>query len=313
MTFSFNFFLYNPKNVFNVFLAPHNSECSLTFVFFLLFHFTIARIHHAVRFLIFSLIIDKTLAPVPTFGVTLDCTYRMSTIPWPVVGAIYECYIDGELFITHPKMPIVEATGEHLSWKSDDKVVGFYARSAEVHYFPGDLAKFFPNLRLIAIAMSNLREVRQRHLVPFDQIRYLSLFDNKVEVIEKHLFAYNLMLEAIDLRENRITKISVGVFDYLVNLNLLYMSDAFNGSCVSFDANVRDEVVWLINEIKEECNERAIMRASVFEKGGNKLANLTVGGGLNGTMVEGKGARIGRGLTVALVWGVFVSIFVKFI
>ncbi|KAG5667598.1 hypothetical protein PVAND_015574 [Polypedilum vanderplanki] len=244
------------------------------------------------RFLIFTLAIDKTITSSQSFGITLDCTYRMSRIPWPIVGAIYECYIESDLFITHSKMPIKEATGDHLSWKNEEKVIGFYVRSAEVIYFPNNLEKIFPNLRLIAIAMSHLREIKQRHLMPFDQLQYLSLFDNDVEVIEKHLFAHNLLLEAIDLRENRILKIHVNVFDYLINLHLLYLSDAFNSSCVSFDANVREEVVRLINELKEECNERAIMRVSIYEKSGNKLANLTIVGGEDSTMVPASGSRL---------------------
>lgn len=167
-------------------------------------------------------------------------------------------------------MPVKDAAGEHKPWKNDEKVVGFYARSAEVHYFPNGLEKIFPNLRLIAIAMSKLREIRQSNLMPFDQLQFLCLFDNKIETIDKHLFAYNLMLEAIDLRENRIVKINLNVFDYLINLRILHMSDAFNGSCVSSDANDRDAVVRLIKEIKEECSERAIWRLIQSEKGAAK-------------------------------------------
>lgn len=163
-------------------------------------------------------------------------------------------------------MPITDASGEHRNWKNNEKVVGFYARSAVVLYFPNGLDKIFPNLRLIAIAMSGLREIRQRHMMAFDQLQYLCLFDNEIEVIEKHLFAYNLMLEAIDLRENRITKINVNVFDYLINLRILYLSDAFNSSCVTSDANNRTSVVQLINELKEECNDRAITRINLGEK-----------------------------------------------
>lgn len=169
-------------------------------------------------------------------------------------------------------MPISDAVGEHKSMKNDEKVVGFYARSADVHYFPNGLEKIFPNLRLIAIAMSNLREVRQQNLIPFDQLQYLCLFDNEIETIERHLFAYNLMLEAIDLRENRIVRINVNVFDYLINLRILYLSDAFNGSCVSEDAADRESVVKLINEVKNECHERAIFRSQHSEKSAIKGA-----------------------------------------
>lgn len=194
----------------------------------------------------------------------------MSNIPWPILGKIYECYIESDLFITHAKMPIKDAVGEHQSWKNAEKVVGFYARSSEVHYFPNGLEKIFPNLRLISIAMSKLREVRQHNLIPFDQLQYLCLFDNEIESIEKHLFAYNLMLEAIDLRENRIVRINTNVFDYLINLRILYLSDAFNSSCVSSDANDRLAVVKLINEIKEDCHDRAIWRLLHTEKGAAK-------------------------------------------
>lgn len=205
----------------------------------------------------------------------------MSSIPWPILGAIYECYIENDLFITHQKMPITDAIGDHLSWRNDEKVVGFYARSTEVTYFPNNLERIFPNLRLIAIAMSGLRQVRQINMMNFDQLQYLCLFDNEIETIEKHLFAYNLMLEAIDLRENRITKIYINVFDYLINLRMLYMSDAFNTSCVSYDASDRNAVVNLINEIKENCNEWSIMRAAVYERSGNKQGiyqNFTISG-----------------------------------
>jgi hypothetical protein len=124
--------------------------------------------------------------------------------------------------------------------------------------------------------MSNLREVRQQNLIPFDQLQYLCLFDNEIETIEKHLFAYNLMLEAIDLRENRIIRINVNVFDYLMNLRILYLSDAFNGSCVSEDAADRTGVVRLIKELKNECNDRSIYRLSNSEKSAVKSVFLNV-------------------------------------
>lgn len=213
------------------------------------------------------------------FGVTLPCVYRTSNIPWPIVGEIYECYIERDLHITHPQMPIANAVGTHKSWKNNAKVFGFYARSAEVFYFPNELEKIFPNLRLIAIAMSRLKDIKQRNLMAFDQLQYLCLFDNAIEVfyrlpyifsikvdnfqvIEKHLFAYNILLEAIDLRENRIVKINVNVFDYLINLQILYTSDAFNSSCVSTDASDRESVIKLISDVKHECNERAIIAKS---------------------------------------------------
>lgn len=116
------------------------------------------------------------------FGVTLPCVYRTSNIPWPILGEIYECYIEQDLHITHPQMPISNAVGAHKSWKNNAKVFGFYARSAEVLYFPNELEKIFPNLRLIAIAMSRLKDIKQRNLMAFDQLQYLCLFDNAIEV-----------------------------------------------------------------------------------------------------------------------------------
>lgn len=106
----------------------------------------------------------------------------MSNIPWPVLGEIYECYIEHDLHITHPAMPISEASGEHKNKKNNEKVFGFYARAAEVFYFPNGLEKIFPNLKLIAIAMSELKVVKQKNLMPFDQLQYLCLFANQIEV-----------------------------------------------------------------------------------------------------------------------------------
>jgi hypothetical protein len=121
-------------------------------------------------------------ADTHSFVITLPCVYRMSNIPWPILGEIYECYIEHDLHITHPQMPVGNASGNHKSWKNDGKVSGFYARSAEVLYFPNGLEKIFPNLKLIAIAMSGLKEVRQKNLMAFDQLQYLCLFDNAIEV-----------------------------------------------------------------------------------------------------------------------------------
>lgn len=177
-------------------------------------------------------------------------------------------------------MPISNAIGDHKNWRNNEKVVGFYARSAEVLYFPNQLERIFPNLRLIAIAMSKLKEVKQKSLMPFDQLQYLCFFDNEIEVIEKHLFAYNILLEAIDLRENNIVKINVNVFDYLINLRILYTSDAFNSTCVSTDSSDRESVIRLISEIKKNCNDRAILAKArkvinVIKIEEEKMLNLT--------------------------------------
>lgn len=145
----------------------------------------------------------------------------------------YTCEVSGSFIIQRKDEQIVSVTGDHLPGKRNDDVIAFKADAARIAFFPLGLDKIFKNLQSIVINYSRLREIRQIDLKPFKQLKYLDLFDNKIEKLEADLFKYNRDLEVIWLSNNNIRVVDWTAFDGLKKLTSLYLGD---NVCISKSA-----------------------------------------------------------------------------
>ena len=111
---------------------------------------------------------------------------------WPVVGNIYYCFVDNNPnILTQESAQIREIRGSHGSSKTNDDVLGFYAVSKTIQYFPQGLEKFFKNLKVIFIGSCQLKEIHQADLKPFANLVIFYLNGNPIEVIEEGFFDFN--------------------------------------------------------------------------------------------------------------------------
>lgn len=167
---------------------------------------------------------------------------------------LYTCEISGRLHVTRRGTSINRIDGYHMQGKRTNEVQAFKGDASIINYFPRDLEKQFPNLLVILLNLVQLKEIRQIDLKPFTDLRYLDLFENKIEYLEADLFKYNRRLEVIWLSNNKIKFIDDNVFQGL-GLTSLYL--AYN-ECIS--KSVTDNptsLMYFLDMIKIQCGVKS--------------------------------------------------------
>lgn len=119
-----------------------------------------------------------------------------------------------------------------------------------INFIPTGLENFFPNLTLVAIVKSNLKEIRRHDLQSFPNLRALWLPYNDIEVIEWHLFDLTPHLRQLILTENRLRHINLDAFALVTQLEHL---DLLANPCINMLASSSDEVTELLRNVKETC------------------------------------------------------------
>lgn len=141
-------------------------------------------------------------------------------------------------------------SGDHIKGKSNDDVHKFAINGTKLPKFPKNLENIFKNLESIEIHAADFAILEVEDLKPFmGKLKSFNFTDNKLEVIEADLFAFNPNLEAINFNGNHIKYVGNGAFDGLKKLKSL----KFKNPCYSGSASNHSEVVKLIVEIKSKC------------------------------------------------------------
>lgn len=81
-----------------------------------------------------------------------------------------------------------------------------------MHYLPKELNTHLPNLEVIKIDSTELKEIHREDLEPFKELRELTISGNLIEELEKDLFVGNVNLEKVIMDNNRIRFIHPKVF-----------------------------------------------------------------------------------------------------
>lgn len=104
-------------------------------------------------------------------------------------------------------------------------VVQLVIENKIVHSFPKGFDKYFENIFRISIINSQLQEIHQNDLKPFEDLDVLRITKNSLTVIEADLFRFNHKLSFIDLSSNNIVAVNSLVFDDLRMLRYLYLNE----------------------------------------------------------------------------------------
>lgn len=190
-----------------------------------------------------------------TSALDVTCTYGTDT-NWSQIDDVYFCDLKDSLDVTYSNATISAVNAEHLTEKSNADVVGFRAENKTLHYLPEGLGRCFEakKIEFILIWSTGLREIHQKDLAPFITLRYLSLWDNDVEIIEKNLFQFNPEIKYLELAKNKIKFIDANVFQNLKDLSSLFLR---GNPCnrMTYDAARGDKfkVKRFIKEIAETC------------------------------------------------------------
>jgi Leucine-rich repeat (LRR) protein len=206
-----------------------------------------------------------------TFTTSLHISCDFTTQAYQNLDRVYECEVKSALTITTKGVKITDSPSTHSSEYSNEDVTAFSAKLKTIFYFPRGLDEIFKNLLAIKIGQCQLKEIRRENFEKFTQLRWLSLSNNDLSVIESGIFDSNLNLEFISLRFNKIKHIDSNVFEGLKNLQKLWLE---LNACVNKNANNKFEVIALSEEIKEVClsNEMLKNYLEICEKKNSNLS-----------------------------------------
>ncbi|KAL7023005.1 hypothetical protein ACKWTF_012463 [Chironomus riparius] len=117
---------------------------------------------------------------------------------WWIAKNIYQCNVNGNFSVkTSEESLIMSISGSHSTYYTNNDVKAMIVQNFSVHYFLTGMETFFKNLELIDISQCQIREIHQIHFKPFPKLRAIILSDNAIEVLQNGLFDYNLNLEMI--------------------------------------------------------------------------------------------------------------------
>ena len=168
------------------------------------------------------------------------------------VGDKYRCLVENDLTIDSPeKVQIETVSGTHMSGKSNDDEIYFHMIDKPIQYFPRGMEKFFKNLKGIALWGSQIKEIHQEDLKPYQKLENLFFSSSNIEIIEEGLFDFNPDMDTIIFQKSKIFHISPTVFNNLPKLTTLYLE---GNKCTNKDAtNSRTGTLEVINSVKVLC------------------------------------------------------------
>lgn len=188
-------------------------------------------------------------------AIEFPCHYDVDT-EWAVIEDVYFCDLTNSLNISNSNAVITSMKGTHFDNHSNADVVGFRAYEKTLHFLPKGLEKYFnvEKFEFLAFWTTGMKEIHQEDLALFTNIKYFSLYDNDVEVIESNLFKFNPNIKYIGLGQNKIKFIDENVFRSMQNLHTVYLD---GNVCISKVIHVNNYKIRrdLPKELKEKCNK----------------------------------------------------------
>lgn len=152
------------------------------------------------------------------------------------------------LQITRPRVEIELVPAERPLM---DNTVSIKINRKVCHYFPRGFHNYFVSIRAIFVHQSQLKVITKYDLEPFPQLLLLSLQSNQLTNILPKTFISNTGLKRIYLNDNRISEISVDIFDYFedeVDLELM------NNDCIKHEGTTyRLNSNQIMREITANC------------------------------------------------------------
>lgn len=189
---------------------------------------------------------------------TSELMCKFYTGEWKHAGQMYYCIVEDNQIFDNSRIIIDSINETHKEIKTIDDVRGIkFDNITSLSFFPQNIENFFKNLTLILVRSSNLQEINQKDLRPFENLQYLFLAKNNLMTIEAELFEFNKKLKIIWLDMNKISQIDKHAFN---GLDDLIMLDLSNNNCETnfIYAKTRTAVLEVVAKIKNgECTSVA--------------------------------------------------------
>jgi len=115
--------------------------------------------------------------------------------------------------------------GLHAVERKNDDVVGVIFRECGLTKVPQGLTKIFPNLRVLSIWSSTLKNVNKMDLAEYKNIEKLGFCDNKIEYLPGDLLEGFMNLEEVGFNGNELELIEPNILDGLAKLKFVSFVD----------------------------------------------------------------------------------------
>lgn len=141
----------------------------------------------------------------------------------------------------------------------------FYVEHLNAVHFPGNLNKFFPELEVVKLWDSRVKFVDNFDLRWLSKLKFLSLEDNMIEVLQPDLFLYNTRLIEIHLQNNKLKFVGTRI---LVPLSNLMIANFEKNICVDSKSISSSTLETLRRNLDDNCaaNEFLLKKNSDFIK-----------------------------------------------
>lgn len=212
--------------------------------FILCFCFVPSKIYLLLIFAIFV-----TVAAKAQDTVQIECNFTVFQTLFPPNGTVYSCVIRSVELLNRNANVII--TGQHVGNRTNEDVVDIDIENREneleMHFIPDILYTSFPNVEVIGIWNSGVRELDQlpelSNLIRFNlpgnnvstitnntfisvkSLISLRLRGNNIHTLELNAFAGQENLLFLDLGFNELTEFEIGTFNMLNNLESIDLSN----------------------------------------------------------------------------------------
>jgi hypothetical protein len=142
-------------------------------------------------------------------------------------------------------------SGSSKPGKTISDVRSLIIRDKTCPYFPRQLEKFVPDLEMVVIERSSLREIKNVDLKPLQKLRFLYLSNNILDTLENHLFEGNSKLEIVNFDSNNIRSIGFQILKPLASLKEVSL---LNNQCINEVASNSTAIANLKKNLVVKCS-----------------------------------------------------------
>lgn len=130
--------------------------------------------------------------------------------------SLYTCYITS-CNITDRESAISAFKGKHKATKNNDSVKALCIHDTKLHYIPKNLAKIFPNLVILSINKSELKEITAEDLTGLEKLQLLDLENNDITNLPEDLFKNMKNLKEASFSDNLIQSFDTKICEPIRN------------------------------------------------------------------------------------------------
>lgn len=176
-----------------------------------------------------------------------DCKFRVED--WSVLKRAYTCSAT-VIFTGDGSQHLVEIRGEHLAGNSNVQVEALSLQDQDFRQIPRQIGSFFPNLRILQWANSNLWGISPEDLWQFPNLMLLDVRNNKIVSLENDVFACNPKLLSLNFDSNLLYHVGK---DSLSSLKFLTTAYFRLNPCYNSYATSSYEIQNIIKNLPIQC------------------------------------------------------------